>query len=205
MKKTVISIILSATIMYAAFGQERRYGIESAIIKKTLVAKMPAMSIEQSSSMIQYIADYGIKESSEMFMEIQGQSFSVFSMIKDGYIYSANINLKQGSKINTSNMDNYSTVNYLNLTDDIKKQYQIQANGVEQVLGKPCNRYEMSFTTQGQDVTATVWVWQGIELKSKISNGSTITEFEATEIQEGAAIANEKFELPAGIDFVEAK
>ena len=63
----------------------------------------------------------------------------------------------------------------------------------------------MSFTTQSQNVTATIWIWQGLELKSKVNAAGMTTESEATEILEGAAIANEKFELPAGIDFVEAK
>ena len=203
MKKTVIFIILAVTIMSAAFGQGKRYGIERAIVKKTTVQKLPTMSMEQT--VVQYFVDYGSKESAESTMSMQGQTFNVITMIKDGYIYSANINLKQGAKINLADMDDYSQVNFLDLTDEVKKKYQIQANGVEQVLGKPCNRYEMSFTAQGQNVTATIWVWQGIELKSKVNAAGTTTESEATEIQEGAAIANEKFELPEGINFMEVK
>ena len=182
MNKTVISIVLAVTIMSAAFGQGKRYGIESAIVKKTTVSKLPTMSMEQT--VVQYFADYGNMESAESSTAIQGQTISVLTMIKDGYIYSANMTAGQGAKINIADMDDYSQVNFLDLTDEVKKKYQIQANGVEQVLGKPCNRYEMSFTTQGQNVTATVWVWQGIELKSKVNVAGTTTESEATEILE---------------------
>jgi len=201
MKKTVISMIVAVTILSAAFGQEKRYEIASAIVKKTSVVKVQGM--EQNLSSVQYFADYGMKESTEVNMNVMGQSFSVFTMIKDGYVYSANMTMGQGTKINMANIDDYNNVNFLNLTDEVKKKYQIQDNGVEQVLDKPCKRYEMSFTMQGQNVQATVWVWQGITLKSKMNMGGTTAEEEATEIQAGAAIPNEKFELPAGITFTE--
>ena len=72
-------------------------------------------------------------------------------------------------------------------------------------MGKTCDRYEMTFTTQGQSVNTAVWVWQGLVLKSKIDAAGTTAEEEPTEILEGTAIANEKFELPAGINFMEVK
>jgi len=102
-------------------------------------------------------------------------------------------------------MDDYSTVNFLALTDEVKKKHQIQANGIEQILDKPCNRYEMIYTAQGQSVKATVWIWQGLTLKSRMNMGGTSAEEEAIEIQESVAIAPEKFVLPAGITFTEMK
>jgi hypothetical protein len=203
MKKTLISMIVAVTIVSVAFGQEKRYAIESAIVKKNMVVKMQGM--EQNLTSVQYFADYGGKESIEMVMNVQGQSFTIFTLMKDGYVYSANLAMGQGTKINLAEMDDYKNVNFLNLTDEIKQKYQIQANGVEQVAGKPCNRYEMSFTTQGQSVKATVWVWQGLTLKSKMNMAGTNAEEEATEIQEGVKIAAEKFELPAGVNFTEVK
>jgi len=195
--------MMAVVIFTTAFGQEKRYGIESAIVKKKTVMK--AQGMEQTMSSVQYFADFGRKESVELTMNMQGQSFTVITMIKDGYIYSANMAVKQGTKINMADMDNIQAVNFLNLTDDIKKKYQIQANGMQQVAGKNCNRYEMSFTTQGQNVKGTVWVWQGLTLKSVINVAGNQVEEEATEIQEGADIANEKFELPAGVTFTEMK
>ena len=196
-------LMMAVVIFTAAFGQEKRYGIESAIVKKNTVIK--AQGMEQTMSAVQYFADFGRKESVELTMNMQGQSFTVITMMKDGYVYSANMAVKQGTKINMADMDNIQAVNFLNLTDDVKKKYQIQANGMQQVAGKNCNRYEMSFTTQGQNVKGTVWVWQGIPLKSTINAGGNQVEEEATEIQEGAVIANEKFELPAGVTFTEMK
>ena len=201
MKKTVISMIMAAVIISAASGQEKRYGIESAIVKKTSVVK--AQGMEQTLSSVQYFADYGGKESTEVTMNVMGQTFTIFSLMKDGYMYSANLSMGQGTKINLAAMEDYSVVNFLALTDEVRQKYQIQANGVEQVLEKPCNRYEMSYTAQGQSIRGTVWVWQGLTLKSRINAAGNTVEEEATEIQEGAAIAGDKFELPEGINFME--
>ena len=56
---------------------------------------------------------------------------------------------------------------------------------------------------QGQTVNVSVWVWQGLPLKS-VTNvaGNSVVE-EVTEIREGAEIAKEKFELPEGINLVD--
>jgi len=205
MRKTVILFIMAVTFFSVTFGQEKRYGIESAIVKKNTVMRIQGMPTEQIISSTQYFADYGNKESAETSMNVAGQTFTTFTMIKDGYVYSANLTARQGTKVNLAEMNDYSTVNFLALTDDVKKKYQIQANGIQQVIGKDCNRYEMSFTTQGQNVKATVWVWQGLTLKSSMNMAGTSVEEEATEIQEGVAIPAEKFVLPEGITFTEVK
>ena len=201
MRTSVISMILAVVIISAAFGQEKRYGIESAIVKKNSVVK--AQGMEQTLSSVQYFADYGAKESTEVTMNVMGQTLNIFSLMKDGYMYSANMSMGQGTKINLASMEDYNVVNFLNLTDEVKQKYQIQANGVEEVLGKPCNRYEMSYTAQGQSVKGSVWVWQGLTLKSRINAAGNTVEEEVTEIQEGATIAGDKFELPSGINFIE--
>jgi hypothetical protein len=166
---------------------------------------MKVQGMEQNVLSVQYFADYGNRESVETFMSVQGQTFTVITMMKDDYVYNANMTVRQGTKVNMANMDDFNTVNFLSLTDEVKQKYQIQANGIQQVLGRECNRYEMSFTAQGQNVKATVWVWQGLTLKSTMTMAGTTVEEEATEIQEGVAIAGEKFELPEGITFTEMR
>ena len=159
----------------------------------------------QSVSSIQYVADYGRKESTETFMNMQGQLFTIFTIMKDGYTYVANVSAKQGQKINMASVDDYQNVNFLNLTDEIKTKYNIKEVGAERLLGKDCKKYELTVTAQGQTAKVTAWIWQGLSLKSSMSvMGNTITD-EVTEILEGAEIAKEKFELPEGINFMEMK
>jgi len=98
MKKKVLTIVLAVTIVSAAFGQEKRYGIESAIVKKNTVMRIQGMPMEQTVSSTQYFADYGLKESVETSMNVAGQTITALTMIKDGYIYSANMNVRQGNQ-----------------------------------------------------------------------------------------------------------
>ena len=198
MKKTILSLIMVAVMLTGSFAQEKRYEIESAILKKSSVI------MGQTISSTQYIADYGTKESTESVISMQGMVLSLFTMMKDGYAYSANLTMKQGTKTNIAKVvGDYQNINYLNLTDDVKKQYQIEEKGNEQFLGKDCKSYKLTVTVQGQTVNATILVWQGLALKATMDVlGTTVTE-EVTEIQTGVNIPKEKFELPEGIEFVE--
>ncbi len=199
MKRVLLSFVIAAFVMAVSLAQEKRYGFESAVLKKNTVM------MGQTIPSIQYIADYGRKESVETFMSMQGQVFTIFTLMKDGYAYSANMTVKQGTKINMSAMNDFKTVNYLDLTDDVKKRYNIEEKGNEQLLGKDCKCYDLVFTSQGQGIKATVWVWNGLPLKSTTTvAGNTVVD-EVTEIQEGKEIAKEKFELPEGINYTEIK
>ncbi|MCL2097146.1 MAG: hypothetical protein FWH23_00100 [Bacteroidales bacterium] len=201
MKKHILLMILAVVIVSAAFGQDRRYEFESAILKKNTVTRIGLT--EQTFSTVSYIVDYGRKEVGEIVMNIGGQTVTMLAIMKDGYIYGANMALKQGTKTNIATMSDFKTINFLNLTDEVKETYQIEEKGNEQVLGKDCKRYNMAFTTQGQSVKGSVWVWQGLMLKTFMATDEIIIVDEVTEIQEGVEIAEEKFELPEDIDFVE--
>ena len=194
-------MIMAAVVYTATFAQEKRYGIERAIVKRTTVMGMGGMN--QTLTSVQYFDDYGNKESSETFMSMQGQNFVIFTLIKDGYVYSANLAAKQGTKINMAAMGDFKTVNYLNITDEVRQKYKIVEKGEEQVLGKDCKRYELTVTVQGQSMQVNVWVWKGLSLKSSMTVMGNTVEESATEIQEGAAIAKEKFVLPEGVTFTE--
>jgi hypothetical protein len=193
-------MIVAAMLCIASWAQEKRYGIEKVVLKTNTVM------MGQTIASIQYIADWGSKESSETFINMQGQMFTVFSMIKDGYMYSANMTLKQGTKISLTAVDSdFKTVNYLNLTKEVKEKFHITELGSEKLLGKDCKKYSVSYTVQGQTATGTTWIWEGLSLKTIISAmGNTVTS-EASEILEGKEVAKEKFELPEGINFMEVK
>ena len=198
-------MMIAATVWAASFAQERRYGIENIILKKNQVMKPRVAVMTQTIPYTQYIADYGRKESAEMVREVQGEQFTLLTMMKDGYVYSANMTLKQVAKINmASMMDDYTTINFLNLTDEVRQKFQIEEKSNEQFLGKDCKVYEYTVTAQGQTAKGTVLIWQGLALKTTTTDatGTTIID-EVIEIQEGVAIPNERFELPEGINFME--
>jgi hypothetical protein len=202
MKRLVFSFILAVAMYSIAFGQEKRYGFESGILKTNTVMKRQNMT-EQSYPSTLYFSDYGRKMSTETSLNT---NFTLFIIMKDGYMYQANMNRRQGTKINIADADitDVSSINFLDLTDEVKKKFQIEELDNEQFLGKDCKRYDLTYTNQGHDVKTSVWIWQGLTLKS-ISNmvGVVSALSEVTEILEDAEIAKEKFELPEGINFIE--
>ena len=204
MERIVLSMILGVTVLSVAFGQEKRYGIESVILKRKTVTE------EQTIPSIRYIADYGRKESKEtIYKNILGQTVTIFSIMKDGYIYQTDdMGSNQGSKINMADIYNVESINFFDLTDEVKKKYQIKEKDNERFLGKDCKRYDLAYTLldSQKNVKESVWVWQGLILKIDIEiDGIEVAVTEVTEILEGAKIAKEKFELPEGVNFIESK
>jgi hypothetical protein len=177
MKNLFILLIATNLLSSVVHSQDKRYGIESAILKSKMVM------MGQEAITTQYFINYGKDESAESVMKVQGQEISTFSIVKDGYTYVVNMNTKQGTKLKMTNvMADYKTINFLKITDDVKKTYNIEEKGKEQFLGKECTVYDMSYAIQGQSAKTTVWVWQGISLKAKVSvMGNTIVN-EVTEI-----------------------
>ena len=116
MKKSALTIIMAVFIIAASYAQEKRYGIERAIVKITTTMGMGGM--QQTVSSTQYFDEFGNKESSETFMTTGGQVVSVFTMMKDGYSYNANVMTGQGIKTKLpSATDNYQMINFLNPPD----------------------------------------------------------------------------------------
>ena len=200
MKKSVLLMMMAFTVMAVSFAQEKRYGIESAILKKN--TSVNAQGFEQTVSTIQYISNYGEKESTEI-MDEQGQTAIIFTMVKDGYLYTANMAAKQGTKVMAA-----GNSGFLNFAEKLKEKDQIgdvvEVEGSSvQFLGKECKSYEITVAIKGQTVKTAMLRWQGVILKSTVTFSDMTVVDEVIEIQEGVEIAAEKFELPEGINFKE--
>ena len=137
-------------------------------------------------------------------------TLTIVSIIKDGYLHhiektsnDSETTPIRGTKINMATMDDYSSINYLNLTDEVRKKYQLEEKDNEQFLRKDCKRYDLTITSPiGRSANISVWVWQGLALKLSFNMaGITSVQEEVTEIQENMVIANEKFDLPENVVF----
>jgi len=210
MKKAIWFIIMVVVVSTTSLAQEKRYGFENAVLKKRLGTGGVA-------SAVVYIDDYGRKELTESNMSIPNQEnvkLTMVTLIKDGYKYftqktsnDANTAQQRGTKFNMAKVDDYTMINYLNLTDEVKQKYQIEEKGNEQLLGKDCKRYELiatSPTPSGRSIKFSVYVWQGLVLKLSLVMGEiTSVQEEVTEIQENVTITKEKFDLPENVIFIE--
>ena len=190
MKMKLLFATLPLLWAVALSAQEAKYEIRSAVITKAV--EMMGQKMEG----VQYIDDYGKKESVQIKMSMPGTpDLQIRTITKGDTMISVNLTNKTGNKMVLPE----KPVNYLKLTPEIKEKYKLEELGQEEVIGKPCNKYSLEVSQMGQTVSITAWIWKGIALKS-ITNGGGMTMSEtATEIKEGATIDAEVFSVPADI------
>jgi hypothetical protein len=187
--------LLFAALLLSVFtlsAQEAKYEIKSAIITKSM--DMMGQKIDG----VQYIDDFGVKESIMLKMPMQGVEgmyMRLRSITKGDTVITANLDLKTGNKIVLPE----KPVNYLKLTDEVREKYKIKEHAKEEIAGKLCNKYSLVISQMGQQASTTTWVWKGIVLKSVISvSGMSMTE-EVIDIQENVKIDSENFTIPNDI------
>ena len=77
------------------------------------------------------------------------------------------------------------------------QQHQAELIGSETIDGKACDIYRYT----DADGTTTVWVWKEKMFPVKFESGGMVTEL--SNIQLGAAIPDERFQLPAGVQVMD--
>jgi len=180
MNKKITLAALFFLSVFALSAQEARYGIKSAIIKKTT----EMMGQELKTESIQYIDDYGGKEA-----RITKNKHTI---TKGNERITIDLKNKTGTKEALSK----NRSNYLKLTPEMIKENEMKEEGKEEVAGKMCDKYTMVMDVNitGKKTATTIWIWKGIVLKMVIPSVG-LTEF-ATEIQENVAIKPEIFLVP---------
>ena len=187
MNKKITLAALFFLSVFALSAQEARYGIKSAIIKKTT----EAMGLK--TEMTQYIDDYGVKEA--LITEYR------HIITKDN----ARITIALKNKTGTKEALSKNRSNFLKLTPEMIKENEMKEEGKEEVAGKMCDKYTMvtDLNITGKKTVTTIWIWKGIVLKRVIPSVG-LTEF-ATEIQENVAIKPEIFIVPNDITMQEGE
>ena len=186
MKKymTVCAALLVAVV---ALGQapEKRYGVKSATVK--VVTNMMDQKVESVS----YFDDFGAKELT--VMEMMGMKMTQLS--RDGKMYIINSEQKQVQEMPAGGMGG-ADINFLNLTDQVKAANKIKEAGKETILGRECTKYTMESSQMGMTMSQTVWVWNGIVLKSLTDGGQFQFGNTATKLEENANIPASTFDIP---------
>lgn len=138
--------------------------------------------------------DFGTKQFEENYLMIMGQKSGGFTLVLDGYRYTWNYDGTEGAK-----MKFYAVraADYENISARDKERYGLETHGYEEVCGKRCLKVTME-----KPVKSTVWVWEGIPLKTVSSYAGQDMLMEAIEV--GTGTESSKFELPAGINFIES-
>ncbi|MBR1927141.1 MAG: hypothetical protein IJ840_05270 [Bacteroidales bacterium] len=179
-------------ISLGVYAQEetpvKKYGFKSAIVK--LSTDMMGQTVQSTA----YVDDYGAKESQKIKMSVPGMGeMESGSIIKDGKAWSVNYTMKQVQEVDLGEI---KQPNFLDLSEDMMKEFNIQEVGTGKVLDKDCVIYTMETETQGMTAKLKVWCYKGFTLKSVTDiSGMTITAT-ATDFQEDVMVLPQVFDVP---------
>jgi hypothetical protein len=180
---TLCAVLLVAVTAMAQDGA-KKYGIKSG----EFVTEMDMMG--QTISGTTYFDDYGAKQIAKTKMEMMGMSMDMATL----QLGNKNYMINYGDKT-VQEMPAQESLNYMNLTPDVVKKYKVQEVGKETVNGKECTKYTAEISQMGQTAKTTVWVWQGIPIKSVIDMGGMAMTQSVKEVKEGPVDAS-LFEVP---------
>ena len=184
-KKLIALVLLLASAAGVAMAQNR-YGIKSGIL--TQKSEMGETTI--------YFDNYGALEAQKMKMDFMGNSMEMTILRKDGKTYMINASEKQVQEMPAGGGMGGNDINFLNLTDAVKSANKIKEAGKETILGKECTKYTMESSQMGMTMSQTVWVWQGITLKSLTDGGQFQFGNEVVKFEENATIPASTFDVP---------
>ena len=186
MHKKLISLVLLLASVAGVASAQNRYGIKSGIL--TQKSEMGETTI--------YFDNYGALEAQKMKMNFMGNEMEMSIIRKDGKTYMVNVAEKQVQEMPAGGMMGGSDINFLNLTDAVKSANKIKEAGKETILGKECTKYTMEAEQMGMAMSQTVWVWNGITLKSLTDGGQFQFGNEAVKFEENATIPASTFDIP---------
>ena len=191
-RKTATAILL-LFVTIALSAQEAKYEMKSAIIKKK--TDFSGQVLESTT----FIDDYGKKEATEIIFKNgvgPGVDKSMMTIMDSTSVITVDMDTKVANRVNLPT----KPINYLQISDEIRDQYKLKEAGEEAIGDKTCKIYTLEISQMGQTLQLKVWVWKGIALKSETSAGGTLLATETTtDIQENAAVLQDKFSLPAGV------
>lgn len=180
-------------------GIGKRYGIKSGIV--TSETMLP--NNMGKTTTVQYFDDYGTLDYTESTTEVSayGTNSKTISnsIIKDDVIYNWEPGSKTGTKILMDKQMDVSKINYRELSEDLKKQFNIKEEGKENVNGKNCDVYSMDY----MGAKGKIFIWEGITMKSDIVMMGMNVVINVVKLEENAKIASDKFTIPVDITFTE--
>lgn len=185
----------------AVTAQKGKYQIKSGILELKVENNM----MDTDSKQILYFDEYGKKERTETYTELQmmGQNIkSVGVILNDGeFSYSFDPEKKTGTKTKLFGSHTGAQYDFENFTEEMKKDWNLRKEGTVNILGKTCDKYYMD--NKGMKMKGTVCLWHGLALQSDIDMGGIKMNITAVSLTDNADIPADKFAVPADIKFEE--
>ncbi|MFO7671985.1 MAG: hypothetical protein R6W31_20170 [Bacteroidales bacterium] len=163
-----------------------RYAIKSGIVEyKTEVMGMAG---KQTST----FDDYGNLEVIETTMEMMGIKINTVTLMRDGYIYTFDMENKTGTRI----VGNSPNIDFENLSDEMAQDMNLKKTGTETFLGKNCDNMSIDYTKM--NMKGNFLVYKGVPLKIDTDMGTMKMILVGEKFEENPAIPAGKFEIPSG-------
>lgn len=172
----------------------KRFGIKSGIVKITT----STMGIKNHSTL--YFDNYGAQQMSETSVNLGVVKRTMREYTLDDAKISWNVKQNKAERTPITG----PVLNYSDLTDEVKEHYKVKELGTETVLGRECTKYSVEMEENGVQIENTIWVWQGIPMKSEHVAGVKIS-MEVTELQENAKIPDGIFDIPGNVSVKDVK
>ena len=199
MKRTLL--LLSALFLAVALNaQDARYGIKSGHLKYE----------NQTSGGLQYnevwFDDYGRMQiqHDQIMMEGMG-NYHTEVLLRDNKVYTSA--WFDDERTNEAGMtEGFPDLNYLNPSEQFKKDTQFKEVGKEEVFGKPCTIYTYKQKELLRTVSYKVWVWEGIILKMETKGilGANNSQM-VTLLEENIPIPASTFAVPEKVKEIKKK
>lgn len=138
-----------------------------------------------------YFDNYGQRQAEENYLIIMGKKTGDKSIVLDGYQYQWQYNSNEGNK----RKFHHTITDYNKVSERDIQRYGIVTHGYENFLGKNCLK-----VTVEKPSKATLWVWNGIVLKTEATFGGQKVLTEAVEIIAGN-VDEKNFTLPDDVRF----
>ena len=168
----------------------KQYKIESGYVKYQSKAAGQDLIREV------WFDDYGAKQYEENYMIFGDTKSGGKILIADGSMYSWNIGGNEGTK----SVHRVSrATDFINLSKQTIERYGIVEVGKESIAGKTCSK----FTTE-KPMKSTVWIWEGIAMKTIAKSAGMEITSEAVEINTTKPDPN-MFKIPDDVKFQENK
>jgi hypothetical protein len=195
-------VILQVVVGRGSADEPRRYQIESAAIEYKL-------SGTQSGKETLSFDRWGMREAKHTQTELRVAGRAIKShrlTLLDGeWTWNIDLDKKSGIKMPTPVLPEIQKRlerEKKSLTE-LGKEMLVHMGGKkvgeEQVLGKPCEVYEI------KSLGTKTWIWQGVTLKTRVDFAGQKMLTEAVRIDDATPVPADKFAIPADVKVTEGK
>ncbi len=188
--KKILTITLMLSMVYSAMGQvsPKKYDIKSGMVKTSTEV------MGQKTETTTYFDNYGAQEATKAKMNVPGfGEMETATIIKDGKAWMVNYTMKQVQELP---LEAVTDINFVNPSEEAIKEYKLQEEGKETILGKECTKYTYEASAQGQTAKITAWIYKGIALKSVTTLAGMEITAEATGLLENIMVLPQTFDAP---------